>query len=65
MEPAFIEKRKEGLEKYLKSILKNRINYKEILYEFLEYDSALKNHSSKSTTPRQSFFGHHPSSLNH
>lgn len=64
MDPTFIESRKEGIEKYLKTILKNRINYKECLYEFLEYDIARKSHSSKSSTPRQSFYGRNLSSFN-
>jgi PX domain len=54
--PAFIEKRKEGLEKYLNHILKNRSNYKDILYEFLEYHFAARKESSKNVTPRSSFF---------
>lgn len=52
----FIEKRKEGLEKYLNHILKNRSNYKDVLYEFLEYHNAARKDSSKNVTPRSSFF---------
>jgi hypothetical protein len=57
MDINFVEKRKDGLEKYLNFVLKNRLHYKEVLYEFLEYDVAKKSISSKAGTPRASFYG--------
>jgi len=57
MDLNFVEKRKEGLEKYLTFVLKNRLHYKEVLYEFLEYDVAKRSHSSRAGTPRASFYG--------
>jgi hypothetical protein len=57
----FIKARQVGLEKYLNFILKNRRNYKDLLYEFLEYHIATREDSSTNVTPRGSFYGESPS----
>eukprot|EP01016_Furgasonia_blochmanni_P006909 TRINITY_DN12774_c0_g1_i2.p1 TRINITY_DN12774_c0_g1~~TRINITY_DN12774_c0_g1_i2.p1 ORF type:complete len:391 (-),score=87.80 TRINITY_DN12774_c0_g1_i2:126-1157(-) len=37
-DPKMLNKRKEGLERYFKSILSNRANYCDVLYDFINYD---------------------------
>jgi len=54
---AFIEKRRMGLEVYLDTILEHRKYYKEVLYEFIEYNKERDASSVRSVTPRESFYG--------
>jgi len=54
---AFIEKRRNGLEMYLDTILEHRRYYKEALYEFIEYNKDRDASSVRSMTPRESFYG--------
>lgn len=56
-DPNFVERRKIGLENYMDTILGHRKYYKEALYEFLEYHEDALTHTSRSMTPRSSFFG--------
>jgi len=57
MQDDFLNKRKEGLEKYLNSILGNTLYYDPILYRFIGYDIINRRPliNSGSTTPRESF----------
>jgi len=54
MEPAFVEKRKQGLESYINTILRQPAYHNSPLYEFLEYDVKRGIHSSRANTPRDS-----------
>lgn len=48
MEPAFVEKRRLGLEQYMNMILKQPAYHTKILYEFLEYDIKRRTHGGGS-----------------
>jgi len=54
METAFVEKRKQGLESYINTILRQPAYHVNALYEFLEYDVKRGVHSSRANTPRAS-----------
>jgi len=57
MEPAFVEKRKQGLDSYINIILKQPSYHTNALYEFLEYDVKRGTHASRGDSPKISGLG--------
>ena len=55
MQEEFLNKRKDGLENYLKAILGNTTYYDPILYHFIGYDILTRKPASTINTPRASF----------